>query len=38
VKSRNGKVDRVDCGGGSKDVASVDGKDTVKNCETVKRP
>jgi Ca2+-binding RTX toxin-like protein len=38
VKARNGKADKVDCGGGKKDVATVDKKDTVKNCETVKRP
>jgi Ca2+-binding RTX toxin-like protein len=38
VSARNGKKETVDCGKGSKDSATVDRNDTVKSCETVKRP
>ncbi len=38
VSARNGKKETVDCGSGSKDSATVDRNDTVKGCETVKRP
>jgi dienelactone hydrolase len=36
VKARGGGRDRVRCGSG-KDVAKVDGRDTVRGCEKVKR-
>jgi Ca2+-binding RTX toxin-like protein len=38
VNARNSKKETVDCGKGSKDVATVDKADVVKRCETVKRP
>ena len=38
VSARNGKRETVDCGKGSKDSATVDRTDSVKSCETVKRP
>lgn len=38
VSARNGVKESVDCGKGSKDTATVDRNDTVKNCETVRRP
>lgn len=38
VNARNGKKDRVDCGAGRKDRASVDRVDRVRGCEKVKRP
>jgi dienelactone hydrolase len=36
IKARGGGHDRVRCGAG-KDVAKVDGRDTVRGCEKVKR-
>lgn len=38
ISARNGKKENVDCGKGSRDKATVDRNDKVKNCETVKRP
>jgi Ca2+-binding RTX toxin-like protein len=38
VSARNGKKETVDCGSGSKDSATVDRNDSVKSCESVKRP
>jgi uncharacterized repeat protein (TIGR01451 family) len=38
ILARNGKKDKIDCGSGKKDYAKVDKSDTVKGCETVKRP
>ena len=37
IKAADGKKDKVDCGPGKKDTAVVDQKDSVKNCEIVKR-
>ena len=38
ISARDGKRDRVNCGGGRKDVAIVDAKDKVsRNCEKVRR-
>ena len=38
LSARNGVKEIVDCGSGSKDKATVDRSDTVKGCESVKRP
>jgi hypothetical protein len=38
LKARNGTKETVDCGDGNGDTATVDESDTVKGCETVKRP
>ena len=38
LSARNGVRETVDCGAGSKDKATVDRTDTVKGCESVKRP
>jgi Ca2+-binding RTX toxin-like protein len=37
VNAKDGKVETVDCGKGSRDKATVDKRDKVKGCETVKR-
>jgi Ca2+-binding RTX toxin-like protein len=37
VNARNGKKETIDCGAGKKDKATVDKKDKVRGCETVKR-
>jgi RTX calcium-binding nonapeptide repeat (4 copies)/Putative metal-binding motif len=37
VNARNGKRERIDCGAGRKDSASVDKADRVRGCEKVKR-
>ncbi|MEA2472797.1 MAG: hypothetical protein QOE06_712, partial [Thermoleophilaceae bacterium] len=37
IDARNGKVDTIDCGAGTKDSANVDKADKVKGCEKVKR-
>jgi Ca2+-binding RTX toxin-like protein len=37
VNARNGKRERVDCGRGRKDVATVDKRDRTKGCEKVRR-
>lgn len=37
VAARNGKKDKIDCGAGKKDTATVDKADKVKGCERVKR-
>jgi sugar lactone lactonase YvrE len=37
INARNGKKETVDCGSGKKDKATVDKKDKVKGCESVKR-
>jgi len=36
IQAADGKKDKIDCGPGSKDKATVDRKDKVKNCEKVK--
>jgi hypothetical protein len=38
IQARDGKRETVDCGAGPKDAATVDRVDSVKGCETVKRP
>ncbi|MDQ3933205.1 MAG: thrombospondin type 3 repeat-containing protein [Actinomycetota bacterium] len=38
VSARNSVKENIDCGKGSKDTATVDRSDKVKNCETVRRP
>jgi Ca2+-binding RTX toxin-like protein len=38
LSARDGKRDRLDCGPGRKDRATVDRKDRVKRCEKVRRP
>jgi Ca2+-binding RTX toxin-like protein len=38
ISARDKTKDTIDCGKGKKDRATVDGKDKVKGCETVKRP
>ena len=37
VNARNGKKEKIDCGPGRKDVATVDRRDRVKGCERVHR-
>jgi hypothetical protein len=37
VNARNGRVETIDCGSGSKDSATVDRRDKVRGCEKVKR-
>jgi Ca2+-binding RTX toxin-like protein len=37
ISARNGKKEKVDCGSGNKDRATVDHNDKVKGCEKVKR-
>jgi hypothetical protein len=37
VSARNGKRDKIDCGAGKKDTATVDKADKVRGCERVKR-
>jgi Ca2+-binding RTX toxin-like protein len=38
VSARDGRRESVDCGSGSRDLATVDRTDTVRGCERVKRP
>jgi Ca2+-binding RTX toxin-like protein len=38
IKSRNGKRERINCGRGKRDRATVDRKDKVRGCERVRRP
>ena len=38
LSARNGVKETVDCGSGKRDSATVDKADTVRGCETVKRP
>jgi 3',5'-cyclic AMP phosphodiesterase CpdA len=38
VFARGGGKDRIRCGRGRRDVAVVDGRDSVKGCERVRRP
>ncbi|HEX8743960.1 MAG TPA: thrombospondin type 3 repeat-containing protein [Thermoleophilaceae bacterium] len=38
IDARNGVKETVNCGKGSKDAATVDRSDSVKGCETVRRP
>ena len=37
INARNGKKETVDCGPGTKDLATVDKTDKTKGCEKVKR-
>jgi Ca2+-binding RTX toxin-like protein len=38
IKARNRKRDRINCGSGRRDSATVDRMDKVKSCERVRRP
>lgn len=38
IKARNGKREKVSCGPGKRDRATVDRSDRVKGCERVRRP
>jgi Ca2+-binding RTX toxin-like protein len=35
LRAVDGARDRLDCGGGGKDTAKIDGRDKVRSCETV---
>jgi hypothetical protein len=37
IVAANGRRETVDCGTGSRDAATVDRSDKVRNCEKVKR-